>query len=102
MKSWSWVLLIVFTILIKWVSWYPDWVEVNYTYGAYPVITRVQRFLFGWVPFSIGDLFYAFLLMVVLFRSARFFKLLFRKKLTRAYFVNGLQQAIFLFLFVYV
>ena len=27
MKSWSWVLLIVLTILIKWASWYPDWVE---------------------------------------------------------------------------
>jgi hypothetical protein len=102
MKSWSWVLLILFTILIKWVSWYPAWVEDNYTYGVYPVITAIQRTLFGWLPFSIGDLFYAFLSLIVLLRSWRFFKLLFRKKLTRTYFVNAMQQAIFLFLFVYV
>ncbi len=102
MKSWSWVLLIVSAIFIKWVSLYPDWVEKNYTYGIYPVIARVQRFLFGWIPFSLGDLFYIFLVLVVLFRTFMFFKLLFRKKLTRKYFASGLQQAIFFFLFVYV
>jgi hypothetical protein len=102
MKSWSWVLLIVLTILIKWASLYPGWIERNYTYGIYPLISRTQRFLFGWIPFSIGDLFYSFLVLVVLFRAFRFFKLVFQKKLTRKYFANGLQQAIFFCLFVYV
>jgi hypothetical protein len=102
MKSWSWILLILLTILIKWASWYPGWVERNYTYGVYPYITKLQRFLFGWIPFSIGDLFYAFLLLVVVLRTARFFKLLFQKKLSRGYFVAAMQQAIFFFLFVYV
>jgi Protein of unknown function (DUF3810) len=102
MKSWSWVLLIICTILIKWASLYPDWVERYYTYGIFPLIATVQRFLFGWIPFSIGDLFYAFLILVVIFRTVRFFKLLFQKKLTRRYFASGLQQAIFFFLFIYV
>ncbi len=102
MKSWSWVLLIVLTILIKFASWYPGWVETNYTYGVYPLVAGIQRFLFGWIPFSIGDLFYGFLGMVVLFRTWRFFKLLFQKKLNRQYFGAALQQAIFFFLFVYV
>ncbi len=102
MKSWSWVLLILCAILIKWVSLYPGWIEKNYTYGVYPLISKLQRFLFGWIPFSIGDLFYAFLILVIIFRTFRFFKLLFRKKLTRKYFASGLQQAIFFFLFVYV
>lgn len=102
MKSWSWVLLIVLTILIKWASWYPGWVERNYSLGVFPYITRVQRFLFGWIPFSIGDLFYVFLVLVILFRTYRFFRLLFQKKLNRAYFGNALQQAIFFFLFIYV
>src|SRR6476661_3547336 len=102
MKSWSWVLLIVSAILIKWASLYPDWVENNFTYSIYPFVSLLQRFLFGWIPFSIGDLFYAFLVLVVLFRTFRFFRLLFQKKLTRKYFASGLQQAIFFFLFVYV
>jgi len=102
MKSWSWVLLIISAILIKWVSLYPGWVERNYSNGIYPLISRVQRALFGWIPFSIGDLFYAFLILVVIFRTARFFRLLFQRKLNRSYFASALQQAIFFFLFVYV
>jgi hypothetical protein len=102
MKSWSWVLLIVFTILIKWASWYPEWIERNYTYGIYPYLVSVQRRLFGWIPFSIGDLFYGFLVLVILLRTFRFFKVLFQKKLNRSYLGAALQQAIFLMLFVYV
>src|SRR5687768_4721523 len=102
MKSWSWILLILLTILIKWVSLYPGWVERNYTYGLYPLISKTQRFLFGWIPFSIGDLFYVFLVLILLFRIFKFFRLLIQKKLTKKYFILALQQGIFFFLFVYV
>lgn len=102
MKSWSWVVLILLTIAIKWVSLYPAWVERYYTYGLYPLISRTQRFLFGWIPFSIGDLFYGFLILILVFRLSRFFWLLFKRRLNRHYFIRGSQQLIFLFLFVYV
>jgi Protein of unknown function (DUF3810) len=45
--------------------------------------------------------FYGFLILIVILRTYRFFKVLFQKKLTRSYFVTALQQAIFFFLFVY-
>jgi hypothetical protein len=102
MKSWSWVLLILLSILVKWVSWYPGWVERNYSLGIYPWIAKAQRFLFGWASFSLGDLFYAFLIMVILFKTFQFFRAVYRKKLNRAYFLSGLQQIIFFFLFIYV
>ncbi len=102
MKSWSWVLLIILTILIKWVSLYPGWVERNYTYGFYPVISRFQRVIFGWLPVSIGDLFYAFLMVVVLYKAFRLIKLIFKKQFTRRHLTNGLQQLFFLFLTAYV
>ena len=102
MKSWNWVLLIVLTILIKWASWYPNWVEHNYSRGVYPVIAKVQRFLFGWLPFSIGDVFYGFLIIVIIYKVIKFFKLLFKRQLNRKYFVIALQQGIFILLFLYV
>ncbi|MFZ1263830.1 MAG: DUF3810 domain-containing protein [Chitinophagaceae bacterium] len=102
MKSWSWVFLIVLTILIKWASWYPGWVERNYSQGVYPVISNVQRFLFGWIPFSVGDLFYGFLVLVIIYKTYQFFSAIIRRKLTRRFFIAGLQQGIFFFLFVYV
>lgn len=102
MKSWSWVLLIILSILIKWVSWYPGWVERNYSLGVYPLLAKIQRVLFGWIPFSIGDLFYAFLVIVLLYKMFRFFRTLLRKKMTRKYFIGSLQQGIFMMLFFYV
>jgi hypothetical protein len=102
MKSWSWVLLIILTILIKWASWYPGWVEHYYTYGIYPAISYVQRLLFGWIPISIGDLFYSFLIIIIIYKLYRFFRLVFKKQFTRQYLTAGLQQSIFFILFVYV
>lgn len=102
MKSWSWVLIIVLTILIKWASWYPSWVETNYSLKIYPVISRIQRLLFGWLPISIGDLFYAFLIFIVVIKTFRLIKAIVRKKTNRAYWVAGLQQFIFFILFLYV
>jgi hypothetical protein len=102
MKSWSWVLLIILTILIKWASWYPVWVEHYYTYGIYPAISYVQRLLFGWMPISIGDLFYCFVIIIIIYKLYRFFRLVFKKQFTRQYLTAGLQQGIFFILFVYV
>jgi hypothetical protein len=52
-------------------------------------------------PFSIGDLFYAFLVLVIIFRTVQFIKYIFKKKVNRQYLLNGLKQVIFFFLFVY-
>lgn len=102
MKSWSWILLVTATILIKWASWYPGWVEQHYSRGFYPVLSRIQRFLFGWIPFSLGDLFYGFLVLVILYKTFNLFRTLYRKQFTRKYFMTGLQQVFFFILFVYV
>jgi hypothetical protein len=102
MKSWSWVLLIVLTILIKWASWYPGWVERNYSRGVYPALAKFQRILFGWIPFSIGDLFYAFLLLIIIYKTFVFIRLIVKRKMNRGYFIAGLQQVLFFVLFMYV
>lgn len=102
MKSWSWILLILLTIGVKWASWYPDWVEAHYSNGVYPWISRVQRFLTGWLPFSFGDLFYGLLILIVLYQTWKFFRYLFRKQMTRSLLVQYMQQGIFFLLFIYV
>lgn len=102
MKAWSWILLISAAILIKFASTQPIWVEENYSNGLYPVISKIQRSIFGWIPFSIGDLFYGFLVFIILFKTGQLLKYLFKKKINRLFLLNGLKQLIFLFLFVYV
>lgn len=53
-----WVLFSV-ALLLKLFSFSSTAVERYYTYGVYPVFAKTLRFLFGWVPFSIGDIIYA-------------------------------------------
>jgi hypothetical protein len=102
MKAWSWILLIIAAIVIKFASTQSLWVEENYSNGIYPIISKIQRSIFGWLPFSIGDLFYAFLGLVIIFRTGQLIKIIYRRKFNRQYFLNGLKQGIFFFLFIYV
>ena len=48
-------------IIVKLLGSQPQWVETYYSEGIYPYITQFQRWLFGWIPFSVGDIFYALL-----------------------------------------
>lgn len=102
MKEWSWILLVVLTILIKFASTQPVWVEENYSTNIYPVISKIQRGIFGWIPWSMGDLFYGFLVLVVIFKTGQLIKTIYKKKIDRGYLLSGLKQLIFFFLFVYV
>ena len=54
-----WILLLSLVAIIKLLSFWPSAVERYYSAGIYPWIARFQRLLFGWLPFSFGDLFYA-------------------------------------------
>jgi hypothetical protein len=44
--------------LIAWVSGHPQGVESAYSQGVYPLISAFFRYLYGWVPLSVGDLCY--------------------------------------------
>ncbi|WP_166521886.1 DUF3810 domain-containing protein [Flagellimonas ochracea] len=52
-------------VLVKWVGAYPDFVEQYYSNGLYPVISEALRMLLGWIPFSMGDIFYLVLFILV-------------------------------------
>lgn len=47
-----------------WLGGRPDLVETYYSNGIYPVISRFFRILFGWIPFSVGELVYTALIVL--------------------------------------
>ena len=49
---------------IQLLSFFPNFVERFYAKGIYPAISIFVRFFFGSLPFSIGDVFYASLLVL--------------------------------------
>lgn len=102
MKNRAWVLLILLAIAVRILAARPDWVEDYYSQGFYPLFSGLLRSLFGWIPLSIGDLFYGTILLIIFFKTGWLLRDLWRKKVDRIYLVTGLQQFLFLFLFLYV
>ncbi|MFV9550367.1 DUF3810 domain-containing protein [Algibacter sp. PT7-4] len=47
-------------LIVKLLGFYPEFVELYYSNGLYPLISKMSRFLLGWLPFSFGDLVYTF------------------------------------------
>ncbi|WP_461533370.1 DUF3810 domain-containing protein [Sinomicrobium sp.] len=46
-------------LLIRILAGFPDVVESYYSNGVYRFIASAYRYAFGWIPFSVGDIFYA-------------------------------------------
>ena len=74
------VVLIFLTVVIKILSLNESWVEQYYTYGAYPVISAGLRFLFGWLPFSFGDLVYLAAVFYIIAKTIKFIGILKRRE----------------------
>ncbi|WP_460764924.1 DUF3810 domain-containing protein [Niabella terrae] len=90
------------TALILIASGSPIWVENHYTYGVYPFISRMQRLLFGWIPFSLGDLIYLGLPVWVIWRFVKLLKKIRHRSITRAAMLRRLSKLLFIFLVLFV
>jgi hypothetical protein len=101
-KKTAWYILIALALAIKLFSLFPQAVERYYTAGIYPVLSGALRLLFGWIPFSIGDIVYAVAVIILLYRLYHLVRRVVRRKADRAYWKNTLAQTVFVCLFVYV
>ena len=98
----TWIVLIVLAVLIRLVSMFPGAVEQYYSRGFYPVLARLQRWLFGWVPFSVGDVLYFAAAVLLLIRLARLIQLAVRRKLAKGWVWPVTRRGAFVLLCLYV
>ena len=84
------ILLPIQMILLQLAEKHPDIIERYYASGIYPIISTFFRILFGWIPFSVGDM----LLSILLFFVLRFFFLMIKNKF-RNFFPKILQGLAF-------
>ncbi len=101
-KRWFLGILFILCLLIKIFSFSPEIVEQYYSDGIYIGISRTLRRLFGWLPFSIGDVLYAVAVIWLLILFIRFIRWLFSKKKTKQVFYSGCRKALQFVLIVYV
>jgi hypothetical protein len=60
------LLLPVQIVLIQLLKHSPSFVERWYSLGIYPWIGKISRSLWGWVPFSVGDVFYTLITILAI------------------------------------
>ena len=52
----DWIVLMALLVAVELFKLFPSAVEQFYSRGIYPYWSKFQRILFGWIPFSVGDL----------------------------------------------
>jgi hypothetical protein len=97
-----WLILIGLSVVIKLFSLFPYAVERYYSNGFYPIISSGLRFLFGWIPFSVGDILYVMAGIWLLRAIWTFFNLLIRRQLKRQVLTGILRKLSFGVLLIYV
>jgi hypothetical protein len=76
------VVLALLSVITWIISRRPHLVETFYSTGIYPYIGRTERWLFGWLPFSLGDLLYAAAFIWAIIKVAAFIRVWRRRQLT--------------------
>jgi Protein of unknown function (DUF3810) len=101
-KKQAWILLIALAALIKLLSFFPGVVEKYYSNGLYPIISKTQRILFGWLPFSIGDIFYILAGAWLLFKLINCIVRIIKRRTSKQYWLNTLWRTLFAVLLLYI
>ncbi|MBK8521352.1 MAG: DUF3810 domain-containing protein [Ferruginibacter sp.] len=77
-------------------------VENQYSTGFYPAFSRLLRYSFGWLPFSIGDVLYGLVILWLIWKLVKGIKIIFKRQATLAGFAAGAGKALRIFLVVYI
>src|SRR5690606_19191549 len=58
------LLLVAQMIGLRVLSYFPEFVEKYYSLGVFPFVSKIFRHIFGWIPFSVGDVFYSAIIIL--------------------------------------
>ena len=89
-------------IFIKIVSGNSQWVEAVYSTKLYATFSSFLRIIFGWLPFSIGDIFYLLVIVWFIWKLMRFSTKLFKRQLNRKWFVRTGYMLLIIGMVVYI
>ena len=98
----SLILPICLAIFIYVVSYFPALIETYYSLKIYQFIADFQRIVTGFIPFSIGDIFYTILAINGIFWVMKFIRLIIKKQFSKRHFMVGGIKNFKLFLWLYI
>jgi len=100
--KWFWVVCILLIAGIRLWALNSYRVENFYTGNFYFSFSAALRFLFGWIPFSFGDILYFIAACWLLIKIMKFIRSGFGKKFNREYFFNKLYSILFICTVIYI
>lgn len=100
--KWFWIVSLILIIGIRSWAFNSYHVENFYTNHFYSFFSQTLRVLFGWVPFSFGDILYFAAGCWLFIKIIKNIRAGFKKKLNRSIFINKLYTALFLCTVIYI
>jgi hypothetical protein len=98
----TWFVIVFLILIIKIFSLNRSSVESLYSTGAYIYISRLFRIVFGWIPFSIGDILYFLTGCWILYKIIKNIILAFQKHYTSKIFSRQIVKLLFLACIIYI
>ncbi|MFT3981786.1 MAG: DUF3810 domain-containing protein [Ferruginibacter sp.] len=99
------LVLLLFCVLIRLFSADSGRVEAVYSDVFYPFISKILRFLFGKIPFSVGDLLYSAAIVYLSYKLARLIRFVYRNRSRQLYLQRlklFLYRAVFIGCLIYI
>ena len=84
------------------INQFPLLIEKYYSTGLYPYISRGERILFGWLPFSLGDILYGVVIIWLIVGPVKFFRRLRKKQISKFLLLHNSRRLLQICLLVYV
>ena len=99
-----WVILVFLAaiILINLFAASSGAIEHYYSDGFYHIYSIFLRAIFGWIPFSVGDILYLLAGIWLLFKLIKYIKVILKKQLGRQVFLLGLLKLFFVLVTIYI
>ena len=97
-----WIVVFLLIILIKIFSADKSRVETFYTSQFYFSFSKILRFLFGWIPFSVGDILYLLAGCWIMWKIIKNVRLLFKKTVTKKIIFRKCLIMLLRFAFIYI
>lgn len=101
-QKWFWLSGVIGVVAIKLASLNHNTIEKFYSENFYFYFSIILRFLFGWIPFSLGDVFYFIAGIWLLWKVIKNVVMIFKKQLTRDIFIKKISSILILLVSVYI
>jgi hypothetical protein len=93
--------LLIAVLALRMLAANSDWVEDYYSNGFYLFLGKGFRFLYGWLPISLGDILYSIAVIWLVYKVYRLFKILRSRTFDRNSFLQGIFRYLRLFIWIY-